>query len=114
MQRKLKLGAWFLPALRLLYRMRRLRGTPLDLFNATRHRRLERSLPGWYRGLVCELLESLTHENHATAVAIASTPDGIRGYEEIKERTLAETRAEVKRLLEAFRNDLPLAAAAGD
>ena len=115
LERKIKLGDWFFPLFRLLHAMRRLRGTALDLFNLSRHRRLERSLIGWYRGLIEEVLPALTHENHALAVALAETPDGIRGYEEIKERTLAETRVEVERLLDAYRNrkDLAMAAQAG-
>ncbi|MCH8242244.1 MAG: hypothetical protein IH897_06495, partial [Planctomycetes bacterium] len=115
LERKIKLGDWFFPLFRLLHAMRRLRGTALDLLNLSRHRRLERSLIGWYRGLIEEVLPALTHENHALAVALAETPDGIRGYEEIKERTLAETRVEVERLLDAYRNrkDLAMAAQAG-
>jgi indolepyruvate ferredoxin oxidoreductase len=102
MQRKIKLGPWFFPMLRLLYRMRRLRGGALDAFNWSAHRRMERGLIGWYRELVEGLLGDLTHENHAVAVAIAEAPDGIRGYEEIKERTLGETRGSVAQLLERF------------
>ncbi len=104
MQRKIKLGGWFFPVFRLLYAMRRIRGSALDVFNLVRHRRLERSLIGWYRGLIDGLLPELTHENHAVAVAMAETPDGIRGYEDVKERTLAETRDRVDELLEAFRS----------
>ena len=48
MRRKLKLGAWFLPVLRLLRHGRRLRGTALDPFGYAHVRRVERSLPGEY------------------------------------------------------------------
>jgi len=102
LNRKIKLGGWFFPMFRLLYRMRAIRGSVVDVFNMSRHRRLEHSLIGWYRDLVEGLLPDLTHENHAIAVAIAEAPDGIRGYEDIKERTLAETRDNVAQLRERF------------
>ena len=38
------------------------------------------------------------------AVAIASAPDGIRGYESIKERMIAETASQVDKLRDALRN----------
>ena len=71
-------------------------------------------MAGWYRELIEGVLPALTHENHATAVAIAEAPDGIRGYEEIKERTYAETRHEVDALLETYRGEKQMAQAAGD
>ena len=42
LKRKLKLGRWFVPAFRMLYRMRRLRGRWLDPFGRAEVRRVER------------------------------------------------------------------------
>ncbi len=56
LDRKLKLGAWFLPAFRALYRMRRLRGTRLDPFGKAEVRRVERKLVEEYEELVGETL----------------------------------------------------------
>ena len=104
LSKKLKLGEWFTPALRFLAGLKGLRGTRLDPFGYAAMRREERRLIGWYRDLIGSLLPELTHENHGTALAIAATPDGIRGYEAIKERMIAETEAEVAKLLETFRS----------
>ncbi len=57
LERKLKLGAWFVPAFRALYRMRRLRGTRLDPFGKAKVRRVERELVGEYEALVAEALD---------------------------------------------------------
>ncbi|HEY4097652.1 MAG TPA: indolepyruvate ferredoxin oxidoreductase family protein [Baekduia sp.] len=84
LKRKVKLGRWFTPAFRMLRAMRRLRGTPLDLFGLPRVRRTERALPGEYRALVDRALERLTPMTHATVAQIADLPDMIRGYEDIK------------------------------
>ena len=84
-----------------LYSLRFLRGSALDVFS-TKHRRLERSLARWYVGLILDLLPKLTHQNHATALKIASLPDIIRGYEDIKEGNIDRAKAQAKTLLESF------------
>lgn len=103
MKKKLRLGGWFTPALRLLAAMKRLRGTALDIFGKAAIRRQERRLIGWYRDMVQSLLPELSHDNHPLAVEIAALPDGIRGYESIKERMIAETEEEASRLMEIYR-----------
>ena len=110
---KLKLGGWFMPGLRALYALRRVRGTALDLFGASAHRRWERRLVGWYLSQIDALLPHLTADTHATAVAIARLPDHIRGYESVKERTIRETEQRLTRLLEDFngKSAQPIAAA---
>ena len=51
LERKLKLGAWFVPRSP-LYRMRRLRGSRLDPFGKAKVRRVERELVGEYERLI--------------------------------------------------------------
>jgi indolepyruvate ferredoxin oxidoreductase len=50
--RKSAYGPWMLPAFRVLAKLRRLRGTPLDVFGRTEERRKERALIGQYEALV--------------------------------------------------------------
>jgi indolepyruvate ferredoxin oxidoreductase len=88
LKRKLKLGGWFVPAFRLLYRMRRLRGRWLDPFGHAEVRRVERTLITEYEALVDEALVLLTPDTHATALELLELPDVIRGYEEIKLRNV--------------------------
>jgi indolepyruvate ferredoxin oxidoreductase len=103
LNRKLKLGGWFTPALRVLAAMKGLRGTAFDLFGKAHIRREERRLIGWYRDLVESILPELSHDNHPLALEIAALPDGIRGYESVKERMIAEAEEEAARLLEIYR-----------
>ncbi|ABL81346.1 MULTISPECIES: indolepyruvate ferredoxin oxidoreductase family protein [unclassified Nocardioides] len=88
MKKKLTLGRWFRVVFVLLRMLRRLRGTPLDVFGYARVRRTERALIMEYRVLVDELAAGLRADNHELAVQIASLPDMVRGYEEIKERNV--------------------------
>ena len=93
------------PAFALLHALRGVRGTPLDVFGQSAHRRLERRLIGWYARLLGQALAQLTPANHAAVVAIATLPDGIRGYEQIKEANVAQVRARAATLLAEL--DLP-------
>jgi len=97
-ERKLKLGAWFRLPLRLLARMKFLRGTALDVFGWNPHRRMERSLIEWYQDLIRRVLARYDASNAALALEIAGLPDQIRGYERIKERSVevAKRAAEEK------------------
>jgi len=62
-----------------------LRGTPLDPFGGTAHRKRERRLITEYEATVDELWAGLTSENRDTAVAIASILEQIRGFDLVEE-----------------------------
>ncbi|MFO1056043.1 MAG: indolepyruvate ferredoxin oxidoreductase family protein [Dongiaceae bacterium] len=97
-------GPWMLPVFRLLAGMKRLRGTPFDVFGYGAERRLERQLIAEYEQRVEELLAGLDAERHAAAVALAALPEQIRGYGPVKEAHLAKVRTREAELLEAFRH----------
>ena len=100
MQRKLRLGPWFKPVFRLLYRMKGLRGTWFDAFGRAAVRREERQLVKEYRTLLERVSGKLTHENHPIACQIAAVPDAIRGYEEIKAKNIVTARSQWTELLQ--------------
>jgi indolepyruvate ferredoxin oxidoreductase len=97
--RKVRLGPWLMPVLRLLARARRLRGTAFDPFGRTEERRLERSLVDEYEARVRELVAGLDAKRLPVAVAIAQVPQGIRGYGHVKLANLAIARARERELL---------------
>ena len=107
LKRKLKLGRWFVPAFRLLYGMRRLRGTRLDPFGAAKVRRVERTLITEYEAFVDEALAQLTSETHGTALELLELPDVIRGYEEIKLRNVVLYRKRADAILKRLRAGKP-------
>jgi indolepyruvate ferredoxin oxidoreductase len=98
MKRKLKLGSWFVPFFRMLRGMRRLRGTKLDLFGLPEVRRVERRLIGHYRATMTQALEAMTPANAATVLELAELPDEIRGYEDIKLRSVKKYEMRSARL----------------
>jgi indolepyruvate ferredoxin oxidoreductase len=92
LKRKLKLGPWFRPALRILTNMKGLRGTPFDPFGHAVLRRQERALIAWYRDLLQEILKHVAPNNLTLAIEIASLPAQIRGYEQIKLSSIREVK----------------------
>ncbi len=100
--RKLSFGPWMLPAFRLLARLRFLRGTPFDPFGWTRERRSERAEIVRYRELLKLIGDRLRPDNHATAVALASVPEHIRGFGHVKEEHLQRARALERKLRAEF------------
>ena len=73
-----------------------MRGSLLDPFGHTEERKGERALIVRYQQTIAGLLPSLSTENLAQVVAVASIPEDIRGYGHVKERhVLAATQKEV-------------------
>ena len=101
---KMEFGSWLLPLFRILARFNFLRGTVLDPFGRTAHRKMERQLITEYEETLGELLQSLDYENYPVAVEIASLPEQIRGYGHIKEESVAKTREKLWPLLKCWRN----------
>ena len=94
---------WFLPALALLAKLKFLRGTPLNLFGRTAHRRLEQQLCRDYEATLDQLLENLGERNLDIAVEIASLPEHVRGFEQVREHHIEKVRAKQDELLAAYR-----------
>jgi indolepyruvate ferredoxin oxidoreductase len=95
---KVAFGPWFGVVFRGLRGMRRLRGTPADVFGHTRVRRLERELAAEYRGSVEDAVARLRPENAGLVARIAGLPEMIRGYEQIKLDNVARYRADMRSL----------------
>jgi indolepyruvate ferredoxin oxidoreductase len=83
--------------------MKMLRGTPFDLFGYAAHRRTERTLIQWYRDLIEQVLANLTPDNLPQALEIAALPDQIRGYEKIKEQSIAKVKQQAVEKLAALK-----------
>ena len=97
--RKLRLGSWMQPVMKLLAHGRRLRGTPFDPFGRTAERRFERALIDAYIGRIESLLPTLAPQRLALAVEIAALPLSIRGYGHVKLANAALARAREAELL---------------
>ena len=100
--RKREFGAWMLPVFGVLARLKFLRGTPLDVFGWSAHRRRERALIGEYEQLVETLLAGLHRANHVVAVKLAALPERVRGFDVVKEAAMEQAAAARAMLLAEF------------
>jgi indolepyruvate ferredoxin oxidoreductase len=94
--------SYMLPGLRLLARLKRLRGSVLDPFGWTRERRMERRLRDDYLALVEDTVARLTPANLDAAISLLSYPDDIRGYGPVKEEAAARVEPRIAELRSRF------------
>ena len=106
--KKATYGPWMIRAFGVLAKLRRLRGTPLDLFNRTAERKMERALIGEYEAVLDEIFARLTADNHALAIELAEIPEHIRGYGHVKARHVKAAKAKEAELLAALRAAKPV------
>ena len=98
-------GPWMLKAMKLLARMKFLRGSVFDPFARSADRKFERTLIAEYESIIQEVSEGLTVDNYRIAVDLACYPEYIRGFGHVKQSHYIETRQQVEDLLAAFRQD---------
>ncbi|MEM6596092.1 MAG: DUF6537 domain-containing protein, partial [Pseudomonadota bacterium] len=98
---KKEYGASMERTFRILAKLKRLRGTPLDPFGRTAERKMERALIKQYEA---DLPRVLSATNRDAAVALAELPLQIRGFGPVKEaneRAAAKRREELLVMLNA-------------
>jgi indolepyruvate ferredoxin oxidoreductase len=106
-KRKIRLTKSARPMFAVLARSKRLRGTRLDPFARSAHRKMEHALVDEYRATIETVLVALAErtddhdssEAYDLAVEIAGAAETIRGYETVKERNVERYRARVGELL---------------
>ena len=100
---KTKFGPWMFKALKLLARMKGLRGTPLDPFGYTAERRMERRLVRDYERRIDEIIEAMDASRHGLAAEIAALPLKIRGFGHVKAANAAAVAEETDALMARLR-----------
>jgi indolepyruvate ferredoxin oxidoreductase len=92
---KREFGPWLERPLRMMARMKRLRGTPLDIFGYTAERKMERALIKQYESDMRDIMPKLDENTREAIVALASLPLQIRGFGPVKQTS--ETKAAKRR-----------------
>ena len=96
-------GPWLERPLRMLARLKFLRGTPLDIFGYSAERRMERALIKQYEKDIASVLPALRDATRDAIVALAELPMQIRGFGPVKaqnEAKAAKRREELLSLIE--------------
>lgn len=90
--KKVSFGPWIFKAMKVLTRLRVLRGTAFDPFAWQADRKLDRALIGEFEGLLEELLAGLQADKLGTAVEMVKVYEGMRGFGHVKARNVAAGR----------------------
>lgn len=94
LQRKIKLQSWWAtPVLHVLYALRWLRGSRLDVFGYDDVRRAERRLIEDYTEAMSTAMTALSPDTFEAVRELANLPDIVRGYESIKLASLEKYRS---------------------
>ena len=95
---KRRFGSWIQAPMRVLARLKRLRGTPFDIFGYSAERRMERGLIAWYDALIETMIRRLPTEPPQALLALAQAPMEIRGFGPVKAEAVVKVKAAVERL----------------
>jgi len=111
--KKYAFGRWLVGPLKLLARMKRLRGTRFDPFAYSAERRMERRLIAEYESFLDELESLLDDGRYEVAVELAALAEQVRGFGPVKARAVEVYDAKRAELLERFRKPVRAADAIG-
>ncbi len=100
---KREFGAWLERPLKMLTKLKGLRGTPLDIFGYTAERKMERSLIKQYERDMAEVLPKLSDATRDAIVALAELPKQIRGFGPVKQANEAKAAKRREELLAVIR-----------
>ena len=99
--KKLPMGKPYELAFHALRWMKRLRGTPFDVFGWDRDRRTERAVITEYEQLIAEATDPSSAVPYDTLLRIAESALAIKGYGPVKETAVAAWREQVAQLRQA-------------
>jgi indolepyruvate ferredoxin oxidoreductase len=88
-------GAWIFPAMRVLARLKCLRGTPFDPFGYMAERRTEREMIAEYREAIEHVLRHVAadrYDRYESACALAELPSRVRGFDRVRAPSIAAMR----------------------
>lgn len=104
---KREFGPWLERPLRLMAKLKSLRGTPLDIFGYTAERKMERGLIKQYERDMREVLPKLDDGTRDAIIALAALPLQIRGFGPVKQAAEAKAAKRREELLSAIREGGP-------
>jgi len=99
---KKEFGPWMMPGLKLMARLRFLRGTAFDLFGYTAERKMERQLIRDYEELLKHIDRDLSAESLEVFAELAALPTDIRGFGHVKEKAVKNSRIKARALTKSL------------
>ncbi|MEZ5757246.1 MAG: indolepyruvate ferredoxin oxidoreductase family protein [Emcibacteraceae bacterium] len=106
--KKREFGPWMMAALKIVARLKFLRGGPFDIFGYSAERKMERALIREYEDLVQFILDKLNKDNYELCLKILELPLSYKGYGHVKDKNIQKAKIELKRLLNELENKTPM------
>jgi indolepyruvate ferredoxin oxidoreductase len=100
--RKIAFGSWMVSVMKILARLKFLRGSRLDPFAYGKERRAERQLVKDYEATLDAIAQRINSTNHSLAIELASWPDEVRGFGPVKAAAMVQAANHREVLLEQF------------
>ncbi|MCC3860515.1 indolepyruvate ferredoxin oxidoreductase family protein [Pseudemcibacter aquimaris] len=101
---KREFGPWMMGVLKLVAKMKFLRGSLFDIFGYTQERKMERALITEYEEIVTKTLDRLNQSNYQQCLEILSVPLSYKGYGHVKEKNVANGKVRQEKLLKQLEN----------
>ncbi len=111
---KREFGPWLERPLRVMAKLKGLRGTPLDVFGYTAERKMERALIKQYEADMADVLPKLNDQTRDAIVALAALPKDIRGFGPVKQANEQKAAKRREELLSVIRAGGPQMAKAAE
>ncbi len=112
--RKRAFGEWMLGPMKLLSKLKFLRGTPFDIFGYSAERKMERALIRQYESDLREITPLITAETRDAFAALARLPLEIRGFGPVLRENEAKAAKKREELLAIIRDGGPEMRAAAE
>ncbi len=100
--RKYAFGGWVIPLLKLMCRMRFLRGSKLDIFSYSKERRAQLALLENFESMTESIIQELSPDNLGQAVDLVASVMKLRGFGPVFEQSLEEYQKSLPALKDAF------------
>jgi indolepyruvate ferredoxin oxidoreductase len=100
--RKIAFGSWMVSVMKILARLKFLRGSRLDPFAYGKERRAERQLIQDYEATLDAIIRRTNSANQTLAIELASWPDEVRGFGPVKAAAIVKAANHREVLLEQF------------
>ncbi len=100
---KRRFGGYTFGILKILAKLKFLRGTKADIFGYSRERKMERQLVNDFKLTLDELLQGLNKDNHQLAIDIVESVQKVRGYGHVKLANHQDYQQRLSNMMQTFR-----------
>ena len=105
---KREFGPWMMGALKVMAKLKFLRGGSLDIFGFSDERKMERALIGEYEEHVHFVLDKLNKANYQLCLEILELPMSYKGYGHVKEKNIKSAKIKLNKLLDKLDHNIDL------